>query len=189
MAANREESEVTLLLRRFSLGEKEVESRLFDLIYAELRRIAAARMQAERPSHTLSPTALVHEAYIKLANTDESFENRSHFLAVAARAMRNILVDHARARHAHKRGGLSDPVALEGLDVPAPENDEELIGLDDALNRLAGMSPRQAKVVELRYFAGLTETEVASILGVTRRTVNRDWSMARAWLWGQLRKD
>ncbi|MFN0169212.1 MAG: ECF-type sigma factor, partial [Bryobacteraceae bacterium] len=180
-------TEVTRLLRELRSGSPDVESRLFELIYRELRRMAGARMQSERPAHTLSPTALVHEVYLRMSGTDETYENRAHFLAVAARAMRHILVDHARARRAEKRGALADAVALEGLDVPAPQTDEELLLLDDALGRLAAMSPRQSQVVEMRYFAGLTEEEVATVLGVTRRTVNRDWSMARAWLYGQLK--
>ena len=180
-------TELTLLLHQLRSGSSEVESRLFELIYGELRRIAAVRMQAERPSHTLSPTALVHEAYLRISGAEETYEDRNHFLAIAAKAMRNILVDHARARHAEKRGGAADCIALGGLDVAAPQTDEELLGLDDALDRLAQVNPRQARVVELRYFAGLTEAEVASVLGVTRRTVNRDWSMAKAWLYGQLK--
>ncbi len=180
-------TEVTLLLQRLRAGSPDAEGRLFELIYGELRRIAAARMQAERPSHTLTPTALVHEAYLRLSGTDETFSSRTHFLAVAARAMRHILVDHARARCASKRGGAAGNIPLEALDVPAPQSDEELLLLDDALERLSAMSPRQGRVVELRYFAGLTEEEVASVLGVTRRTVNRDWSMARAWLHSQLK--
>jgi RNA polymerase sigma factor (TIGR02999 family) len=182
-------TEVTLLLHRLQSGSPDVEGRLFELIYGELRRIAGARMQSERPDHTLSATALVHEAYLRLSGTDETFANRTHFLAVAARAMRHILVDHARARRAAKRGGAAEEFSLEGEDVAAPQSDEELLMLDDALARLAAMSPRQSRVIELRYFAGLTEEEVASVLGVTRRTVNRDWSMARAWLHGQLKPD
>lgn len=181
-----EPSEVTLLLKRMRSGSPEVERRLFELIYGELRRIAGARMRVERQEHTLSPTALVHEAYLKLSGTEDTFAGRSHFLAVAARAMRQILVDHARARQAAKRGGSAAEYSLEGLEIAAPQSDEDLILLDDALGRLAAMSPRQARVVELRYFAGLTEEEVAGVLDVTRRTVNRDWSMARAWLHGEL---
>ena len=180
-------TEVTLLLHRLRAGSPDVEGRLFELIYGELRRIAAARMQSERPAHTLSPTALVHEVYLRMSGSEETFENRTHFLAVAARAMRHILVDHARARRANKRGGEAENLSIEGMDVPSPQSDEELLLLDDALDRLAAMSPRQSRVIELRYFAGLTEEEVASVLGVTRRTVNRDWSMARAWLHGQLK--
>jgi len=122
-----------------------------------------------------------------VAGGDGQFEDRSHFLAVAARAMRRILVDHARGRRAAKRGGGEGTAHVDGLDAPAASSDEELLVLNEALERLAELSPRQGRVVELRYFAGLTEDEVASALGVTRRTVNRDWSMARAWLHRELR--
>lgn len=179
--------EVTRLLRSLREGAQGSEERLFALIYGELRRMAAARMQAERADHTLSPTALVHEAYLRLAGAEEQFEDRSHFLAVAARAMRRILVDHARGRRAAKRGGGEGAAHVDSLDAPAASSDEELLLLNEALERLAELSPRQGRVVELRYFAGLTEDEVASALGVTRRTVNRDWSMARAWLHRELR--
>jgi RNA polymerase sigma factor (TIGR02999 family) len=171
-AGSDQPTEITILLEQIRAGTPGAENRLFELIYAELRRMAASRMRFERGSHTLSATALVHEAFMRMAGTEERISNRAHFFAVAAKAVRNILVDHARARRAAKRGAAMDPVALEGLDVPAPQSDEELINLDAALDRLASMSPRQARVVELRFFAGLSEEEVATVLDVTRRTVN-----------------
>lgn len=181
---------VTELLKLLKDGHREVVPQLVEMVYCELRRIAAGRMQAERPSHTLTPTALVHEAYLRLAGSaDLQFQDRTHFFAVAAQAMRRILVDHARARCAARRGGGPGSTPLEGIDVAVPQSDEELVELDDALLRLAEFSPRQGSVVEMRYFAGLTEDEVAEVLGVTRRTVNRDWQMARAWLHSQMRPE
>jgi RNA polymerase sigma factor (TIGR02999 family) len=162
--------------------------KLVELLYAELRRIAAVRMRAEDPSHTLTPTALVHEAYVRLLNSAElQFQDRSHFLAVAAQAMRRILVDHARAKRAARRGG-GQVAASQEYDIAIPETEDDILALDEALSRLAEMSPRQCRVVELRYFAGLTEEQVAEVLGVTRRTVNRDWQVARAWLHSQMTK-
>lgn len=183
----KEYGQVTELLRILASGQRDVMPQLVQLVYGELRRIAQFRMQAEGVGHTLSPTALVHEAYLKLARSGElRFEDRSHFFAVAAQAMRRILVDHARAKKTARRGGDQEPAWLEELQVAAPEPQEDIIELDEALNRLAALSPRQSRVIELRYFAGLTEDQVADILGVTRRTVNRDWLMARTWLHRQL---
>jgi RNA polymerase sigma-70 factor (ECF subfamily) len=157
------------------------------LLYAELRRIAAAHMRAERKDHTLTPTALVHEAWLRLGDNQAAFENRHHFLAIAATAMRRILVDYARARNADCRGGPQKPASLDSLfNLQAPMADETVLALDEALQRLEIMSERAAKVIEMRFFAGLTESEVATLLGVNRRTVNRDWEMARVWLYSEL---
>ena len=189
MSSERECGEVTELLRSVRAGNPESEARLIDLIYGELRELASIQMRGENPSHTLTPTALVNEAYLRLAGAlHHSFQDRTHFLAVAANAMRRILVDHARARLTAKRGGAVVPISLEEASVPDREHDDaRIIAVNDALERLSRVSVRQGRVVELRYFAGLTEEEIASVLGVTRRTVNRDWQMARAWLFGQLR--
>lgn len=178
--------EVTALLRTLQSGDQSASERLLDLVYRELRRLAAARMRSERASHTLTPTELVHEAYLRLQNGQQiGYVSRAHFFAIASQAMRRVLVDYARARVTAKRHGEHVPLedGLHGIAVP----DAELIALDEALTMLEAMCPRQRQVVELRYFAGLPEHEVAAVLGVTRRTVNRDWQIARAWLYGRLR--
>lgn len=175
--------EVTQLLGRLQAGETDVRGRLMELVYDELRRMAAARMRAERDSHTLTPTALVHEAYLRLGDGPENgYRGRGHFLAIASQAMRRVLVDHARARRAMKRNAGNETDMPDDLSIPASNSDETIIALDEALGALKALSPRQSQVVELRYFGGLPEHEVAEVLGVTRRTVNRDWQMARAWL-------
>lgn len=182
-----EGGEVTQLLRVLRSGSREAQEKLLELLYAELRAMAALRMKGERQGHTLTPTALVHEAYLRLTNAQDCHD-RSHFFALAATAMRRVLVDHARTRCALKRGASPNRIDLKEADLQSPESDERLLALDDALDHLSRMRPRQSQVVEMRYFAGLTEEEIASVLGVTARTVNRDWQMARAWLYGHLRK-
>lgn len=158
---------------------------LFALVYDELRRLAANALQSERRDHTLQPTALVHEAYLRLASEPEPrWENRAHFLAVAARAMRRILVDHARSRNAQKRGSGGARIALEDIEssLVDPGQDVDLLALDEALLRLTELDPRQAQIVELRFFGGLTVEETAVTVGASARTVKRDWQMSRAWL-------
>ena len=175
---------VTQLLQRASAGDDQARAALFDVLYDELRRLAEAAMRRERPDHTLQPTALVHETYVRLADDSGRFENRAHFFGVAASAMRRVLVDHARARGAQKRGGGEAPLNLDDLDnlpgVPAAGVD--LVALDDALSRLAALDPRQAQVVELRFFGGLSVEETAALLALSPRTVKREWQLARAWL-------
>ena len=183
--------EVTRLLQQAQEGHSDALAGVYALVYQELRRIAAARLRAERPGHTLQPTALVNEAWMKLAGSPAaSIQDRSHFLAVAARAMRQVLVDHARRRDAAKRGSGAEATTLSGRGIAASDpsglDPEELLALDDALDRLDALDPRLRKVVELRFFAGLNDTEVGEVLGVTRRTVQRDWTRARAWLYGEL---
>jgi RNA polymerase sigma factor (TIGR02999 family) len=157
------------------------------LTYAELRAIAHRRLAARAPGGTLSTTALVHEAYLKLIDGSRvSWADREHFYAVAARAMRRILVDSARARRAVKRGGERRPVPLEELSLPAEERSDVLVALDEALIRLAGFNERMARVVECRYFGGLTEEETAVALGVSVRTVRREWVKAKGWLYREL---
>jgi RNA polymerase sigma factor (TIGR02999 family) len=151
-------------------------------VYAELRRVAAAYLRRERPGYTLQPTALVNEAYVRLAGQHPRFQNRAHFCAIAANAMRQILVERARARNARKRGGGAARITLdEGL-APAPTPTVDLPALDEALTRLAGLDPQQARIVELRFFGGLSVEETAEALGVSPATVKRHWSVARAWL-------
>ncbi len=151
-------------------------------VYAELRRVAAAYLRRERPGQTLQPTALVNEAYVRLAGQHPRFENRAHFCAIAANAMRQILVERARARHAKKRGGGAARVTLnEGL-AAAPEATVDLSALDEALERLAALDAQQARIVELRFFGGLSVEETAEVMGISPATVKRHWAVARAWL-------
>ncbi len=178
------QEEVTRILEEIQQGDESAVRRLFPLVYEELRRMAAAYLGRERPGHTLQPTALVHDAFLKLVGREEGqFAGRGQFFAVAARAMRRILIDHARSRKAAKRGGGAARLSLDGaLDAPAPDRDLWLVALDEALERLAVVDPRQARVVELRFFGGLTIDETARVLEVSAATVERDWAMARAWL-------
>ena len=163
-------------------------SSLVPIVYEELRRIARRHLRAEREGHTLTTSALVHEAYLKLADqTRAEWNDHAHFLAVAAQAMRRVLIDYARQHHAAKRGGDRQRVTLEsGVIGPGPDRAESLVALDDALTRLAKLDERQARVVECRFFAGMTEEETARVLGVTARTVRRDWVKAKAWLYGEI---
>ena len=184
---SRSQGEVTGWLLALRAGDRDALDQLFPLVYGELRRAAERLLHGERPGHTLQPTALVHEAYLKMCGQVElDLQNRAHFFGVAARAMRQILVDHARRRKAAKRGGGVEPTVLSdehmGLDIPM----DELLSLDDALDRLDRLSPRLRQVVEYRFFGGLTEDEVAEVLGVTPRTARRDWAKARAWLHKEL---
>ena len=179
---------VTDLVRLAGAGDREALDRLLPLIHDELRRLARRQLRGEGVGHTLGTTALVHEAYLRLAGqTRCGFRDRAHFLAVASTAMRRVLVDHARRHHATKRGGGAWRVPLEHVDaLPAVERDELLVALDDALVRLAGLDARQARVVECRFFGGLTEEETAAAVGVGLRTVKRDWAKARSWLYQEL---
>jgi len=176
--------EVTQLLAQASSGDAVARATLFDVLYRELRRLAEGAMRAERANHTLQPTALVHEAFLRLAGNQGRFENRAHFLGVAASAMRRVLVDHARGRNAHKRGHGATMVIVNDLDdLPQPEADEvDLVVLDDALSRLAALDARQGQIVELRFFGGLSVEETAALIGVSERTIKREWQMSRAWL-------
>jgi RNA polymerase sigma factor (TIGR02999 family) len=168
-------------------GEPALADSLFPLLYEELRRIAHRQLSVERPGHTLSTTALVHEAYVKLADqTRAHFASRAHFLAVAAQAMRRILVTHARKVRAEKRGGAWRRLDLDQVDIPVEERAEALVVLDGALDRLFALNPRLSQVVECRFFGGMTEEETASALGVTERTVRRDWVKAKGWLLNDL---
>jgi len=179
-------ADVTLLLRRVSEGDQEALDRLFTVAYAELRRLAAAHLRREEPGHTLQPTALVHEAFLRMVGGTPNAADRSHFASIAARVMRRVLVDHARRRRADKRGGEWFRTTL-ATGVGAVELDpDELIALDEALETL---DERQRTVVELRFFGGLEEKDIGALLGVTERTVRRDWVKARAWLYATLYGD
>jgi RNA polymerase sigma factor (TIGR02999 family) len=183
---------VTQLLARVSDGDDAAMDQLFPLVYQQLRRAAEAALRSERPGHTLQPTALVHEAYLKLVGSGGiPARDRSHFLSIAARAMRQILVDHARRRGARKRGQGETPLPLEfpvAYDADGLAFDD-LVALDDALDHLSARSPRLRSVVELRFFAGLNEDQIAETLGITTRTVQRDWVKARAWLYREVYGD
>ena len=180
------ERDLSALLAGASAGDRQCESRLFELVYDELRRMAAAQLRNERSDHTLQRSALVHETYLRLfGHQPVAFENRAHFFSVAAGTMRRILIDHARARSAEKRQCLTDGVELTAEPAVDYEPDQLLV-VDAALRRLAEWDPRQAQVVELRFFGGLTVEETAEALGISPKTVKRDWALARAWLQLQL---
>ncbi|BCS32017.2 DNA-directed RNA polymerase sigma-70 factor [Luteitalea sp. TBR-22] len=172
------------LLDESAAGHEDAAARLFPIVYDQLRRLAAAALRRERADHTLQPTALVHEAFLRLVDIPEArWSNRGHFVAIAARAMRRVLVDHARGRSALKRRSAEVRVPLDDVDVPSgPAGDVDLVALDEALARLASVDERQARIVELRFFGGLTVEETAVLMGSSPRTVKRDWHMARAWL-------
>lgn len=176
--------QITQLLNELKDGNQAALDELMPLVYDELHRQASRYLRKERQGHTLQTTALIHEAYLKLVGFDQvEWQNRNHFFAIASTAMRQILVDHARERKREKRGGSAENLPLdEALLVSADEKSIDLIALDDALNRLVKMDERQAKVVELRYFSGLSIDETAEVLGIANSTVRLDWNLAKAWL-------
>jgi RNA polymerase sigma factor (TIGR02999 family) len=179
--------EVTQLLQALRGGDRSAEGKLLDAVYRELHQMAARYMRRERADHTLQPTALIHEAYFRLIDQREKdWQNRAHFYGVAAQVMRRILVDYARTHRTAKRGGAHQKVSLDDAILLSPEQSDEIVALDEALSRLARLDPRQTRVVELRFFGGLSEEETAQLLGVSSRTIKRDWSMAKAWLYGEL---
>jgi RNA polymerase sigma factor (TIGR02999 family) len=180
-------AEVTLLLDAMARGDQEAHERLVPVIERRLHELAEARMRRERPDHTLQPTELVNEAYIRLAGGGQAWENRAHFYGAAAEAMRRVLIDHARRRAAEKRGGGVEQVTFHDLNVAVEEPEIDLFGLDEALQALGEVDGRLAQVVRLRYFAGFGIEEVAEILGVSPATVKRDWTYARAWLLERMR--
>ena len=181
--------EITGILFRWSQGDEHALDSLTPLVYRDLRRIAARLLRDERSGHTLQPTALVNEAYLKLAGQAKvQWQNRTHFFAVAARAMRQILVDHARGHLRAKRGGGESVLPLDEGMLFAPERSADLLALDEALHRLAAIDPRKTKVVELRFFAGLDNEEIAEVLQISPNTVMRDWNMAKAWLRREMEK-
>jgi RNA polymerase sigma factor (TIGR02999 family) len=179
--------EVTGLLRRMAAGDRDAESRLFTMLYADLRRMASKYMRGERAGVTLQPTALVAEAYLRLThNRPGEWHDRMHFLAVAGSVMRHVLVDYARHRLAKRRGAGMPAVELDDR-LPFPAADPvQVLSINEALDRLALLDARQARIVELRYFAGLNVEETAGLLGISPRTVKREWTVARAWLHGEL---
>jgi len=181
-------NEFTAFLSEYHNGSQEAGDQLVVLVYQDLRRLAQHYLQQERPEHTLQATALVHEAYVRLFDEGTfDWRDRAHFFAIAARQMRRILVDHARQAHAEKRHGGQLKLSLEEVTGAAEQRDEDLMALDEALNKLEEVSARASKIVELRFFAGLTEKEVAKALNISLATLKRDWDFAKAWLYEQIR--
>jgi len=181
-------TDVTRILERAQQGDALAAQELLPLVYEELRRIAAYKMASEQAGHTLQPTALVHEAWMRLVGNDSpNFANRAHFFASAAEAMRRILIESARRRSRLKRGGKLERVELEDLPIAAPDRDETLLAMDEALAALEKEDPDKARIVKLKFFVGLTNQQVADSLGVAERTVERTWAYAKAWLFRAIR--
>lgn len=182
-----DQTSFTRLLAKVSSGDRADLDRLLEVVYDELRRLAQAHLRQERADHTLAATALVHEAYIRLVDQRQAaWQDRAHFFAAASRMIRRILVDHARARHALKRGGHRARVELASVDQAPGGGDVDILDLEDALRRLAEIDERQARIVELRYFGGLTVEQIAEVMDLGARTVDRDWRCARTWLFTAL---
>jgi len=188
VAMGAEPEEITVLLRRLRQGDEVAAEELWRLVYEELRRIARAYMRKEAPGRTLQTTALVHEAWLRLADqTQVDWQDRTHFYRVAAQMMRRVLVDHARARLADKRGAGATKVSLEWVEIePTPQKLEEVLAVDEVLSRLSEFDQQQARIAEMRYFAGMTVDETATALGLSSRTVDREWALASAWLRAEL---
>jgi RNA polymerase sigma-70 factor, ECF subfamily len=178
---------VTQLLQQWSHGDDSALAELTPLVYEELRRLAHHYMEGERPGHTLQTTALVNEAYLRLADqTNPNWQSRAHFFAVAARAMRGILVNYAKSNQAQKRGGGAARIELDEAAILSPEQSKEIIDLHEALERLATLNSRKARVVELKYFGGLNHDEIAEVMKISTVTVRRDWMFAKTWLYDEL---
>jgi RNA polymerase sigma factor (TIGR02999 family) len=182
-----EKGEVTELLNEMAKGDSRAADLLLPMVYAELHRLAAAYMRRERPDHTLQATALINEAYLRLSKENGEWNNREHFIGMAANVMRHVLVDYARAHKAKQRDGGLKRVEMHGDLAISEEKLEGVVALDEALKRLEMLYPRRAKVVELRYFGGLSVEKIASLLEVSERSVKRDWSLARVWLFRELK--
>ena len=179
--------DVTLMLAAVRAGDDAAAERLFDLLYAELRQVAAQKMARESADHTLQPTALVHEAWLRLgADAQPHWQNRAHFFAAAAEAMRRILVDRARRKHAQRRGAGAKHVGIDGLQIAGPVDDDQLLALNEALDRLAAVDPPKAELVKLRYFVGLTTEQAAKVMNVSEPTAKRWWAYAKAWLFREM---
>jgi len=179
--------QITILLVEWGKGNREALNDLMPLVYGELRRIAHRFMRRQSSEHTFQTTELIHEAYLKLARgTEQNWQNRAHFYGVAAQAMRHILVDYARSKQSQKRGGWQEKVTLDETLAVSARNSQEMILLDEALNQLAALDERKAQVVELKYFGGLTNEQIAEVLKVSPETVKRDWRFSRTWLLREL---
>jgi RNA polymerase sigma factor (TIGR02999 family) len=180
-------TELTVILQRLEQGDPHAANELLPLVYEELRKLAAQKVARESPGQTLQATALVHEAWLRLGGDDQpTWDNRGHFFAAAAEAMRRILIDNARRKNCLRHGGAAQRVNLDGLDLAASVDDEQLLALNEALDRLAEHDAEKAQVVKLRFFAGLTNQEAAQVLGVSEPTVKRHWAYARAWLFREM---
>ena len=189
MVGARKEISITQLLVEWSSGREEARDKLIPLVYDELRRLADGYLRRERPDHTLQPTALVHEAYLRLVDqTNVRWQNRAHFFGIAAHLMRQILVNHALSHRAAKHGGTASKLSLDEAAGLSQERDVDLVALDEALARLATFDPRQSRIVELRFFGGLTVEEAAEVLEISPATVKREWNMAKAWLHCEISK-
>lgn len=176
-------SDVTQLLREWSRGDQSVVDQLTPLVYSELRRLADGYMRRERPDHTLQPTALIHEAYIRLIQQSQpEWHSRSHFFRFAAHLMRQILVDHARTRRAEKRGGDAEKVPFDDMAIVAASEPVDVLAVDEALERMASFDPRKAQTLELKFFGGMSEEEIAQALGISVRTLGRELRLAKAWM-------
>jgi RNA polymerase sigma factor (TIGR02999 family) len=183
-------SDVTRILAAIEEGDSRAVDRLLPVVYQELRRLAAQRLSREKPGQTLQPTALVHEAYLRLLGADnQNWKSRTHFFAAAVEAMRRILIENARRKHRLKRGGDRERADLNEDIAAADESSPDVLALDEALAKLREREPAVADLVKLRYFAGLTIEQAAEVLGISRRTANRQWAYARAWLFGEIRGD
>ena len=182
-----DDGEVTVLLKAMKSGDTAASEKLLPLVYKELHRLAKGYMRRERPDHTLQPTALINEAYLRLAGDSTDWQNHAHFIGVAANVMRRVLVDHARSHKAGIRGGDLQRVEFEEGIAISKERSSELLALDDALLELEKVSPRQAKVVELRYFGGLSVEEIGAVMDIAPRSIQRDWALARVWLFERVR--
>jgi RNA polymerase sigma-70 factor (ECF subfamily) len=181
-------TDVTSLLNKLAAGDQEAAAQLVPLVYEELRRLAAGRLRQERPDHTLQATALVHEAYMKLAaQNDAKWQNRAQFFGVASQAMRRILVDYARGQQRIRRGGKQQKLSLDDVVLVSTERTEEVLTVHESLSRLEKLDARQVRIVELRYFGGLTVEEIAEVVGISMKTVMREWQVAKAWLYGDLK--
>ena len=184
------ENDVTQILKAVKAGRRDATDALLPIVYQELRQLAASKLKKEVTNHTLQPTALVHEAYLRLLGSiDDNWENRAHFFGAAAEAMRRILIDHARARKSQKKGGDANRISLQSIGELSFEKADDLIALDDALKELSRVDKEKAELVKLRFFVGLNMQQVAETLGVSLRTAERSWAFARAWIYRQMKAD
>ncbi len=188
--SNDMQQDVTLILQEWSSGDGNAPARLMPFVYDELRRLARAFLSKERGEHTLQPTALVHEAYLRLVDqTRVNWQNRAHFYGIAASMMRRVLIDHARAHATGKRGGAVIRLSIDDVQIPIEQRAAGLLALDEVLERLTEMDERKGRIVEMRFFGGLSDEEIAEALGVSVRTVLRDWKTARLWLYRELAQE
>jgi RNA polymerase sigma factor (TIGR02999 family) len=182
-------NDVTRVLNALDHGDPKAAEELLPLVYAELRKLAAHRMAHEAAGQTLQPTALVHDAWLRLVNAEnQTWQNRAHFFAAAAEAMRRILIERARRRHALRHGGGQQRVDIQDVDIAAPGDDDQLLALNEALDKLAAQDQRKSELVKLRYFVGMTIEEAAQVLGISEPTAKRDWTYARAWLFREIQR-